>query len=134
MGDWCSEELTLNKLNCGNGKDDDDEKTRRETFRFSPQDGFFLLTVPFKWVSLKVRKVPCAQEWKLICATHNLLKLRRSGKGIAAQITVYREIAAALPCHLLHQSVKINLRPSRMGDRELLSGHLYSRLFNTPFY
>lgn len=28
----------------------------------------------------------CAQEWKLICATHNLLKLWRSGKGIAAQV------------------------------------------------
>jgi len=27
----------------------------------------------------------CAQEWKLICATHNLLKLWRSGKGIAVQ-------------------------------------------------
>ena len=30
----------------------------------------------------------CAQEWKLICATHNLLKLWRSGKGIAAQMAV----------------------------------------------
>ena len=28
----------------------------------------------------------CAQEWKFICATHNLLKLWRSGKGIAAQV------------------------------------------------
>ncbi len=28
----------------------------------------------------------CAQEWKLICATHNILKLWRSGKGIAAQM------------------------------------------------
>lgn len=30
----------------------------------------------------------CSQEWKLICATHNLLKLWRSGKGIAAQMAV----------------------------------------------
>jgi len=29
----------------------------------------------------------CSQEWKLICATHNLLKLWRSGKGIAAMMT-----------------------------------------------
>ena len=28
----------------------------------------------------------CAAEWKLICATHNLLKLWRSGKGMAAQM------------------------------------------------
>ncbi len=32
----------------------------------------------------------CAQEWKLICATHNILKLWRSGKGIAALYSVYR--------------------------------------------
>lgn len=30
----------------------------------------------------------CSQEWKLICATHNLLKLWRSGKGITAQMAV----------------------------------------------
>lgn len=30
----------------------------------------------------------CSQEWKLICATHNLLKLWRSGKGIAVQMPV----------------------------------------------
>jgi len=30
----------------------------------------------------------CSQEWKLICATHNLLKLWRSGKGIAVQMAV----------------------------------------------
>jgi hypothetical protein len=30
----------------------------------------------------------CSQEWKLICATHNLLKLWRSGKGVAAQMAV----------------------------------------------
>lgn len=30
----------------------------------------------------------CSQEWKLICATHNLLKLWRSGKGIAPQMAV----------------------------------------------
>lgn len=30
----------------------------------------------------------CSEEWKLICATHNLLKLWRSGKGIAAQMAV----------------------------------------------
>jgi len=30
----------------------------------------------------------CREEWKLICATHNLLKLWRSGKGIAAPIAV----------------------------------------------
>jgi transposase len=30
----------------------------------------------------------CSQEWKLICATHNLLKLWRSGKGIGAQMAV----------------------------------------------
>ncbi len=30
----------------------------------------------------------CSQEWKLICTTHNLLKLWRSGKGIAAQMAV----------------------------------------------
>jgi transposase len=30
----------------------------------------------------------CSQEWKLICATHNLLKLWRSGNGIAAQMAV----------------------------------------------
>ncbi len=30
----------------------------------------------------------CSQEWKLICATHNLLKLWRSGKEIAAQMAV----------------------------------------------
>lgn len=30
----------------------------------------------------------CSQEWKLICATHNLLKLWRSGKGLAAQMAV----------------------------------------------
>jgi hypothetical protein len=28
----------------------------------------------------------CAQEWKLICATHNLLKLWRSGKAITLPI------------------------------------------------
>jgi len=31
----------------------------------------------------------CAQEWKLICATHNLLKLWRSGKGIPALTAAY---------------------------------------------
>lgn len=30
----------------------------------------------------------CSEEWKLICATHNLLKLWRSGKGIAVQMAV----------------------------------------------
>jgi len=30
----------------------------------------------------------CAQEWNLICSTHNLLKLWRSCKGIAAQMAV----------------------------------------------
>ena len=30
----------------------------------------------------------CAQEWKLICATHNLLKLWRSGRGIPALAAV----------------------------------------------
>ncbi|MHB9098804.1 MAG: transposase [Syntrophales bacterium] len=30
----------------------------------------------------------CSQDWKLICAMHNLLKLWRSGKGIAAQMAV----------------------------------------------
>jgi transposase len=30
----------------------------------------------------------CREEWKLICATHNLLKLWRSGQGIAARMTV----------------------------------------------
>lgn len=30
----------------------------------------------------------CSQEWKLICATHNLLKLWRSDKGIAAMRAV----------------------------------------------
>ena len=30
----------------------------------------------------------CSEEWKLICATHNLLKLWRSGKGIIAQMAV----------------------------------------------
>lgn len=30
----------------------------------------------------------CSEEWKLICATHNLLKLWRSGKGIAIQMAV----------------------------------------------
>lgn len=30
----------------------------------------------------------CSQEWKLICATHNLLKLWRSGKGFAPQMAV----------------------------------------------
>jgi transposase len=30
----------------------------------------------------------CREEWKLICATHNLLKLWRSGKGIAARMAV----------------------------------------------
>jgi transposase len=30
----------------------------------------------------------CSEEWKLICATHNLLKLWRSGKGIVAQMAV----------------------------------------------
>jgi transposase len=30
----------------------------------------------------------CREEWTLICATHNLLKLWRSGQGIAAQMAV----------------------------------------------
>jgi transposase len=30
----------------------------------------------------------CSQEWKLICATHNLLKLWRSGKGVAVQMAI----------------------------------------------
>ena len=30
----------------------------------------------------------CSEEWKLICATHNLLKLWRSGKEIAVQMAV----------------------------------------------
>jgi hypothetical protein len=35
-----------------NAKAEDNEKARRETFRFSSQYSFFRLTVPFKWVIL----------------------------------------------------------------------------------
>jgi len=39
------------ELNCGNGEDEDNEKARRETFRFSSRDSCFRLIVPFKWVT-----------------------------------------------------------------------------------